>query len=290
MGLFNRVGVAYDSLRQMAAGIESLFYIAGDSYRLAALRAHPHGTDPRYLVPYGYKVYSQGDEDGILVEIFRRIGTTDRRFVEFGVGPGTENNTVALLLDGWSGTWIEAREKSVARIREGFAPLIGSGRLGLTQAFILAENIGELFRQNKVPAEFDLLSIDIDGNDYWVWKALDGYRPRVVVIEYNSSLGPRIEAKRRYDPKWAAKGSRRAHGASLKALELLGKAKGYLLVGCGFRGGNAFFVREDLVGDAFLAPYTSEQHFEPPRHYMRFFTARRLSYQDIPYFFEKEQS
>ena len=153
------------------------------------LHVATHATDPRGLLRFGYKGYSQGDEDGIIDEIFRRIGTASRYFVEFGAGAGLENNSAALLLAGWRGAWLDGHEGNVASIRAAFAPDLASGRLAVRQSFITADNIEALFDELGVPEEPDLLSIDLDFNDYWVWRAIVRWRPRVVVIEYNASYG-----------------------------------------------------------------------------------------------------
>jgi hypothetical protein len=203
----------------------------------------------------------------VLEEIFSRIGTTNKRFVEFGVSQGTENNTAYLLLCGWKGVWIEGSEKFFASIQKTFAPLIASGQLITKNAFITAENIESLFQEMKVPEEPDLISIDIDGNDYWIWKAISAYRPRVLVIEYNSLLGPSQPLAMPYDPKWVW--DRGMHfNSSLKAYELLGKEKGYSLVYCNIVGNNAFFVRNDLMGDKFSGPFTAENFFQPSRLFL----------------------
>ena len=233
--------------------------------RLAAVAAAERYADPRCLTRRGYRCFSQFDEDGLLDEIFRRIGTTSRTFVEFGVGDGLENNTVALLMAGWRGLWIEADAGHQERIRSGFADAIDSGQLTLAGEFVTAENIEELLARGRLPEEPDLASIDIDGNDYWVWKAMRRCRPRVVVIEYNASLGRTARIVRPYDPGAVWDGTTGA-GASLAALEALGRDKGYALVGCSVAGVNAFFVRSDLVGSHFLEPFTSELHYEPPRY------------------------
>jgi hypothetical protein len=118
------------------------------------------------------------------------------------------------------------------------------------QAALTAENAGRILAEQGVEREFDLLSIDIDSNDYWIWKALSGLAPRAVVIEYNASLGPDEVLIARYDRQFD---SARLHpdgwyhGASLAALERLGRAKGYALVGCESAGFNAFFVRCELA-------------------------------------------
>jgi hypothetical protein len=233
--------------------------------RELTLQARAGALDPRELLLHGHRCFSQNAEDGMLDELFRRIGTGPRHFVEFGVGNGLENNTMALLLAGWSGLWIEASPASARAIREGFAPAIAAGRLTLVESFVTAENIEGLLRGAGVPADLDLLSIDIDGNDYWVWKALGAFRPRAVVIEYNASLGPTARLARPYDPAFVWDGTS-AFGASLAALAALGEAKGYALVGCDAAGVNAFFVRQDLVGDRFVAPFTAARHYQPPRY------------------------
>lgn len=185
------------------------------------------------------RVYSQSGEDGIIEEIFKNIGVTNRRYVEFGAGDGVcLSNTRYLLRLGWSGSlWdIEPKHPRVAREE------------------ITAENINAIFEKYKVPQDLDLLSIDIDGNDYWVWKALT-WRPRVVVIEINPSipLGQRLAIK--YDPNIRfAKTD--YYGASLSALRALGVEKGYSLVYV-IRSLNAFFVRSDIIPDQNL-PVTFE--------------------------------
>jgi hypothetical protein len=222
-------------------------------------------ADPRCLTRHGYRCFSQNDEDGTIDEIFRRIGTTNQFFVEFGVEGGVENNTLALLLSGWRGLWIEANPGAQAQIRLVFAEPLADERLVLEAATVTAENIESILAKANVPVEADLLSIDIDGNDYWVWRAITAWRPRAVVIEYNASLGRSACVVAPYDPEARWDGTM-AFGASLGALEELGRRKGYALVGCGIRGVNAFFVRKDLVGAHFLEPFTAQVHFEPPRY------------------------
>jgi hypothetical protein len=231
---------------------------------LAVLAQGDRYADQRCLVRAGYRGASQNEEDGIIDEIFTRIGTTNRYFVEFGVGDGRENNTCALLLAGWSGLWIEANTASARFIRSHFADPIAAGQLRFLESFVTAEEIEKLFEAGAVPAEPDLLSIDIDGNDYWVWRAVARYRPRVVVIEYNAQLGRSARLVQPYDAR-ACWDETMAYGASLGALDDLGREKGYSLVGCGIGGVNAFFVRADCLGDRFLEPFTAARHYEPRR-------------------------
>ena len=226
----------------------------------------PRNSDPKRLLRHGFKTYSQNDEDGIIQEIFRRIGSGDRRFVEFGVQTGFECNTAKLLVEGWSGLWMEANAPSASRIRGHFASFLESGNLQLIEAIVTAENINTLLAGAGFAGSIDLLCIDIDFNDYWVWKAIDTARPRVVAIEYNASLRPPLSLVVPYAPTYAWSGGN-YFGASLEALVRLARAKGYRIVGCNFAGVNAFFVREDLCGDLFLEPATAEEHYEPPRYF-----------------------
>ena len=228
--------------------------------------AKPRNADPKRLVRHGYKVYSQNDEDGIIAEIFRRIGTTSRTFVEFGVETGAECNTAKLLVEGWRGLWIEGNAQSAGAIRQDFAPFIADRRLALQESLVTAENINALIGQGGLSGEIDLLSIDIDCNDYWVWKAVDTVDPRVVVIEYNATLRPpmALVVPYRADAQWDGSNH---YGASLEALVRLAAAKNYRLVGCSIAGVNAFFVRADLCADRFIEPATAQEHYEPPRHY-----------------------
>lgn len=230
--------------------------------------ASPRFQAAKRLLQHGFKVYSQHDEDGIIEEIFRRLGTTDRFFVEFGVGDGLENCTAYCLLKEWSGAWIDGSAFCYEGILKNLDFLIQAKRLRAKYSFITAENIEDLFRELEVPAEFDFLSIDIDRNDYWIWKAISSYRPRVVAIEYNASFKKSVACTVPYSPT-AIWDKTNYFGSSLKALEYLGREKGYTLVGCNYTGVTAFFVRDDLVQDRFLAPFTSENHYEPPRYFVR---------------------
>jgi hypothetical protein len=234
--------------------------------------AKPRHADPKRLLRYGFKLYSQNDEDGIIQEIFRRIGTGNRTFVEFGVETGVECNSARLLVEGWRGLWIEAKAEHVAAVRRRFASFIQDGNLKLLEAAVTAENIDALLRQADVTGEIDLLGIDIDYNDYWVWKAISAVRPRAVVIEYNASMRPPLSVTVPYDPQGSWDGSN-YYGASLEALVRLGAEKGYRIVGCSIAGVNAFFVRDDLCGSHFLEPATAAEHYEPPRHFFHLLPA-----------------
>lgn len=227
--------------------------------------------DPKNLARYTRKSFSQFGEDGLISEIFNRIGTGNRYFVEFGVGDGMENNTCfQLVANKWSGSWIEGSEKSCESIKSKFSRYLTSGKLKLKNSFITSKNIETLFEELSVPKEFDLLSIDIDGNDYHIWKAITKFSPRVLVIEYNASFGPDAEYNVEYAENFVWDGTNN-FGSSLKAFEILGAEKGYSLVGCDLAGINAFFVRNDLLGDRFQNPLTSSFHYEPARYFLNYF-------------------
>jgi hypothetical protein len=257
-----------ESMRFALAHLRHVYEMQADQFTRQLL-TEPKYQDPRNLNRYEVKVYSQNGEDGMIGEIFRRISTTNKFFVEFGSSDGRENNTVFLLNDGWRGLWMDGDDEAVGRAKESFADYVKSATLEIQSTFVTAENIEALFKQANVPEEFDLLSIDIDRNDYYVWKSIRQYRPRVVVIEYNAIFPAGVQWVIPYDANAWWDGTSR-HGASLTSLELLGREKGYELVGCTLSGVNALFVRKDLVSERFQGPYTAVAHYEPPRHFLAY--------------------
>jgi hypothetical protein len=249
-----------DHLHGVLAGlVNQQAFVAREQLRMAS----PRCADPLRLCAHEASVNSQNGEDGILAEIFSRIGATDRVFVEIGVGDGLENNSAFLLAQGWRGYWVDGNE--------GFLPVAQravsgrADRLRWHVGFVDRENIFPILAELGVPEEFDLLSLDIDQNTYHVWEGLRSLRPRVVAIEYNAAIPASVDWKVNYSADRAWIGGQN-YGASLKALEHLGTSLGYCLVGCDFNGVNAFFVRSDLVEGHFAAPFTAENHYEPSRH------------------------
>lgn len=233
-------------------------------------------ADSRVLAPYGWVAYSMADQDGILQEIFKRIGTTNRQLVEFGCGDGLENNTLYLVMLGWKAFWMDGGDAQIASVRQRHADRIASGQLQVRQTFITRENINDLIASSKLGPEIDLLVIDLDGNDYHVWEAITAVNPRVVVIEYNATFRPphKVVQEYRADHVWD---STNYFGSSLSAFEDLGRRKGYCLVGCNYTGIDAFFVRQDLVGEHFAGPFTAERHYRPAHYdgYVRGFSFHR---------------
>jgi len=212
------------------------------------------------------RFFSSGGEDGIIDFIFSVFGTTNKFFVEFGVQNGTECNTRYLLeKKGWSGLMMDGGD--LEEWKKGAVNMDGGDHLKsyIKTEFVTAENINELFKKYNVPQHFDLLSVDIDLNDYWVWKAIDNYHPRVVVIEYNSSIPPTESKVVPYDPlgKWDR--TTNYFGASLLALYKLGLSKGYTLIGCSQSGLNAFFVKKELLPKQFQIK-SVEDVYRPPQY------------------------
>lgn len=228
------------------------------------MKTKEHLMDNIYLEQYGYKVFSQNDEDGIIQEIFNRIGTTNKTFVEFGIQDGLECNTHYLLFKEWRGLWIEGDPDYYKQIQNKFRPVIKDNQLKVVNAFITKENINELFLQAGMEGEIDLLSIDIDGNDYYVFEAISVVAPRVVIIEYNAKFPPDCEWVMPYNKFHLWDGTDK-HGASLKSLQILGEKKGYQLVGTNINGVNAFFVRKDLTNNLFPTPAKAQNLYNPCR-------------------------
>ncbi len=259
---------------EMQHTLNELLLLSGDQLvvacqqRIAGLLAEPQYADPRRLERFGFKGYSQQDEDGMLQEIFRRIGASDRRFVEIGVGDGLENNTLYLLQQGWTGVWMEADQDKCAAIRACFAGPLAGGDLQLTQAIVNTGNINDLIEGGGLQGGIDLLGVDIDGNDYHVLEAVLRHgklSPRVLVVEYNARFRPPASLVQPYNAMHAWDGSD-YFGASLCALHQLARQHGYALVGTNLTGVNAFFVRSDLAGDQFFPDADPALLFNPARY------------------------
>ena len=209
---------------------------------------------------YEKKICSQNGEDGIIEELFRRIGTTNRLFVEFGVEDGLECNCAALaLFKQWTGLMIEGNEENYKKLATVYSTY---PRIKTRNHFITQENIVPIFKSINVPLQFDLLSIDIDCNDYWVWQALHQYKPRLVVIEYNAHFSPPQKRVVQYNPHLFWNGTS-YFGASLTSLYELGKKLGYALIGTDKMGVNAFFLRKDQLIRSGFPALTPEAAYQP---------------------------
>jgi len=198
-----------------------------------------------HLSAFELKVFSQNGEDGIIAEITRRLGIETGYFVEFGIETGAEGNCVFLAnVLGWRGLFIEGDPALFAELRRKYT---FNPRVTTANALMSPENIDEVFRAQAVPDDFDILAIDVDGNDYWVWQGVRTYRPKVVVIEYNAGLDPSKALVQPFQREgWDGTSY---FGASLGAMCALAAEKGYRLVYTELAGVNAFFVRVDLAAD-----------------------------------------
>jgi hypothetical protein len=243
----NSLKSVYSKLRRQAERrSEAILLLQGRemAWRVASL---PPNTDFRKV---GFKVFSQFDEDGIIQYLVNKLPIANKTFVEFGVENYEESNTRFLLLnDHWQGMVLEARAADIQYIQED--KIYWQYDLQAKCTWITRENINALLRDAGFGEDVGILSIDIDGNDYWIWEAIQSVKPFIVVIEYNSLFGlqpiavPYKEDFNRADGHY----SNLYYGASLGALQHLAEKKGYLLIGSNVWGHNAFFVRADIAGE-----------------------------------------
>jgi hypothetical protein len=197
-----------------------------------------------------FKVFSQFGDDGILQYLIHETRPEHATFIEFGVEDYQEANTRFLLMnDNWRGLIMDGSHEAMEAVRRD----VLHWRFDLTAvgAFITRENINQLLNENGFRGEIGLLSIDVDGNDYWIWEQIDVVQPVIVTIEYNSVFGSQHAVTIPYDPAFfrtTAHYSNLYWGASLRALCLLAEKKGYAFVGSNSNGNNAHFVRKDRLG------------------------------------------
>lgn len=207
----------------------------------------------------GFSVHSQNDEDGVLLFVFALVGFTNRVVVEIAAGNGIECNAANLIVNhGFTGLLFEGDERLVAAGQRFYEERLGPVALKprFVSDWVTRENVDELVRGHMyagaVPAsgDIDLLSLDLDGNDYWVLEALTGVRPRVIIAEFNAAWGAERALTIPYDPRFKAKLEPVPYmGASLPAFVKLLRRRGYRLVGIERLGFNAVFVRNDLCLD-----------------------------------------
>jgi hypothetical protein len=215
---------------------------------LAALhiRAIEHANN---LADVEFRIFSEYGEDGILEWLVHHNGTTPECFIEFGVHNYVEANTRFLLMfRNWRGLVFDGDKHNITVVRDD--DIYWRHDLTARQAFITRENINSLIIAEGLSGEIGILSVDIDGNDYWTWEAIDCVNPHIVVIEYNAVLGDRFGVTVPYDPHFArtmAHPSNLYYGASIVALTSLADRKGYALLGTNRAGNNAFFVRKDRL-------------------------------------------
>jgi len=213
---------------------------------------------PYDLQAQRFRYRSQNEEDGLLLALFKRIGTTDRRSVEIGCGMNGGNSGFLVQECGWTGLMVDADRRSVAAARARYA----GHAVTVAKHRVSRENADSVVTQHGFTGDLDLLSIDIDGMDYWVWEALSACAPRVVVIEYNWLFGAERAVTVPYDAEFqvGARGTRSYRGASLPALVHLGRRKGYRLVAT--ERMNAVFLRDDVA--TAIPAIDAARGFRPP--------------------------
>ena len=228
----------------------------------------PKFKNEKNLLRFGYKVFSQQDEDGIIDEIFNRIGKGSRKFVEMGLETGIECNTTNLLFQKWSGLWVESNEKNVEAIKKNFSKFLNE-TLQVHSEKITTTNVNQILSKYFDPdTEIDLLSIDIGMHTFHVLEMIQTINPRVIITEYNAKYGPIIDWSVEYD-QTAEWDSTDYFGASLHSFEKMLKKRDYYLVGCNVTGVNAFFVRKDQLQEKFEENSTSKFHFIEGRYWLK---------------------
>jgi hypothetical protein len=232
------------------------------SYRLLANQS-PQSLPA--LSDVGFRKYSQFEEDGILLYIFSLIAPVNRTCVEICAGNGRENMTSNLIINhGWWGHLFDGNPENVAAGNRFFArsrdTFLSPPRF--TQAWITAENVNDLIRTSGAQGPIDLLSLDIDGMDYWVWKAVNIIDPQVVVCETHNLIPPDRALTVPYDPKFVCQ-TEEYRSASLAAMCKLGREKGYRLVGTHRYGFNAFFIKQG-IGEKYFPEVTPQSCMQDP--------------------------
>ncbi|MFA4981715.1 MAG: hypothetical protein WC592_04520 [Candidatus Omnitrophota bacterium] len=221
----------------------------------------------------GFKVFSQTDEDGILLYIFSIIGAAIKKSVEICAGDGIECNTANLIINhGWHGLLVDGNETLVKEGQEFYKKNIHTWIYPpvFVHSWITRDNVNEIIKKNGFMGEIDLLSIDMDGMDYWIWEAISVINPRVVVIEYQDIIGPDKALTAPYKDDFNAytypltRGMPNFCGASLPALVKLAKKKNYRLVGCNKYGYNAFFIRYPF-GEKEIPEIPIQECFKHPK-------------------------
>ena len=221
-----------------------------------------------------FKITSQNGEDGLILFLFSLIGCKSKVFIDIGCGGHTSNTFNLAINFGFLGIYLDGDENSMKQTQGLFKSSLRQQTSThiFSTIWITKENINEIIQEklsclNKT--EVDILSIDIDGNDYWIWDAINIINPRLVVIEYNASFGQELAVTIPYAPEFNANDyhpRRWYHGASLCALSKLGEKKGYSLICCESNGVNTFFIRNDIFPQGLHALSSKDAFYE---HFLR---------------------
>jgi hypothetical protein len=226
---------------------------------------------PQNVLSQRFHERSQNEEDGITLALIKLVGETNRRFVEIGAGTNGGNSGFLAENCGWTGLMVDGSPERAKRLVARF------GRPGVRArgAWITVDNINQLVIDSDMSGEIDLLSLDIDGNDFWVWRELNACSPRMVILEFNGAFGPERTVTVPYDAAFDRASFRTVtqhyYGASLAAFEWLGRTKGYRLILVEPRGINAYFLRDD-VGPDIPAVSAAAVHPDPTKDAQPLFT------------------
>jgi hypothetical protein len=219
----------------------------------------------------GFRVFSQFEEDGILLYIFAALGIAHKTFIDIGAGDGINSNCANFAVNfGWRGLFIDGNPTNIERGKAYYSSNQDTSLYPPTfvKAIVQRENINDIIKNNGFSGEVDLVSIDIDGNDYWIWDALEVIEPRVIIIETHIEFGMNSIVVP-YDKDYSYPGKHPDyHGASPVAMEKLARKKGYRLVGANRYGFNTIYVKNG-IGEDILPAVTVESIMAHPRNLER---------------------
>jgi hypothetical protein len=214
---------------------------------LVAKKLVIHSAKASSILDAEFKVFSQWGDDGIIQYLINNISITNKVFVEFGVENYSEANTRFLLMNNnWSGLVIDGSEENIQYVKND--DIYWKYNLTAKHSFVTAENINDLIKNENISGNIGILHIDIDGNDYWIWKTINVVDADIVIVEYNSVFGSKRPITIPYDASFIrtkAHYSNLYYGTSLTSIYDLDKEKGYVFVGCNSAGNNAYFVKKE---------------------------------------------
>lgn len=208
-----------------------------------------------------FKVFSQWGDDGIIQYLVNYLDIDNKTFIEFGVEDYLESNTRFLLInDNWSGLIMDGSESHISKIKND--EMYWKHDLIAKSSFITAENINQLIAEEEINGRIGLLHIDIDGNDYWIWKALKVVEPIIMIIEFNSVFGFERAITIPYKNDFIRTSEHFSNlyaGSSILSLCDLAEDKGYAFIGCNSAGNNAYFVKNEFLKD--MKPLTAKEGY-----------------------------
>ena len=246
LGKYKNIFKLVFSLKRIEKKTDDLLLLTAQS----TIRENNKLEDFRSLHEVEFKVYSQWGDDGIIQYLIHKLQLTNKTFIEFGVENYRESNTRFLLINNnWRGLVFDGSEKHIDTIQQD--DIYWRHDITAKHAFITRDNINGLLTENYFTGPVGLLHIDIDGNDYWVWEAINVVTPDIVIMEYNALFGKEKAVTIPYQADFTvgkAHYSRLYFGASLKSLVTLAKQKGYFFVGCNSAGVNAYFISNKFKG------------------------------------------